>query len=370
MNLLLSSARLLKSVLCSLLLFSGIAYSDNVLSDNALSENGAVILQYHHVSDATPRSTSVSPDVFEEHLDYLHDNGFAVKSIVDVVEAIRNKEPLPDKTVVITFDDAYRNIYENAYPILKQRGFPFTIFVNTEAVDRNFGQYLSWEQLREMGKNGATIANHSITHAHMVVRKPGETQQAWIDRNRDEILNAEAQIKEKTGQSVKLFAWPFGEANPPLQQLLTDLGFTGFGQQSGVASVYSDLTMIPRYPMAASYADMRSFRLKANSLPLPVTNQQPLSAMVSSDNLTPALTLELAKGQYQKNQINCYASNSGKVPVQWQDDAKTRFTTVTDKPLSVGRSRYNCTAPSMDGKRYYWFSHQWLRFKDDGTAID
>ncbi|MET4693077.1 polysaccharide deacetylase family protein [Endozoicomonas lisbonensis] len=349
-----------KTALCSLLLISTMANS----------ADSAVFLQYHHVSEDTPRSTSVTPDRLKQHLDYLDDNGFTVKSIVDVVNSVRDGRPLPDKTVVITFDDAYKSIYENAFPLLKEKGYPFTVFVAIEPVDKGYHQFLSWDQLREMGKHGATIANHSITHSHMVVKHPDETRQQWVNRNRDEILKTEARIKEKTGQSVKLFAWPFGEANPELRQLLASMGYVGFGQQSGVVGPLSDFTLLPRYPMAADYAEMRGFRTKVNSLPLPVKKQLPDSAMVTDNNLKPSLTLELADGDFQKNQLKCYASNAGEIPVKWLDDEKTRFTTVTPNSLSVGRSRYNCTAPSMDGRRYYWYSHQWLRLNEDGTAID
>ena len=355
-----------KTALCSLLLLSAMVSNADMVN----SADSAVFLQYHHVSESTPRSTSVTPDRLKQHLDYLDDNGFTVKSVVDAVDSIRDGRPLPDKTVVITFDDAYKSIYENAFPLLKEKGYPFTVFVAIEPVDKGYHQFLSWDQLREMGKHGATVANHSITHSHMVVKHPGETRQQWVNRNRDEILKTEARIREKTEQSVKLFAWPFGEANPELRQLLASMGYVGFGQQSGVVGPLSDFTLLPRYPMAADYAEMQGFRTKVNSLPLPVKKQLPDSAMVTDDNLKPSLTLELASGDFQKNQLKCYASNAGEIPITWLDDEKTRFTTVTPNNLSVGRSRYNCTAPSMDGRRYYWYSHQWLRLNNDGTAID
>lgn len=350
----------LLAALFSLLLFS----------TTARSADNAVVLQYHHVSDKTPRSTSVTPDRFKEHLGYLDDNGFQVKDITYVLDAIRNNKALPEKTVVITFDDAYRNIYDNAYPLLKAKGWPFTIFVSIEPVDKNFGQFLSWKQLKEMGDNGAIIANHSITHSHMVEVKPDETKQEWLDRTRHEIVKTETRIKEKTGQSAKLFAWPFGEASPEIRELIAGMGYIALGQQSGAVGPLSDFTLLPRYPMAAAYAEMGSFRTKVNSRPLPVIKQHPDSALVSDDSLKPSLILEIAKGDYQTNQLRCYASNSGEIAVQWLDADKTRFTTVTVNSLPIGRSRYNCTAPSMDGRHYYWYSHQWLRLKSDGKAID
>lgn len=350
----------LTSFLCSLLLLSGTAWG----SDNA------VFLMYHHVSDSTPRVTSVTPDEFQQHLDYLDENDFQVLDIVKVVDAIRQGKELPEKTVVITFDDAYRNIYENAFPMLKEKGWPFTIFVSTEPVDRRFGKFLTWSQIREMAKNGATIANHTVSHPHMPVKKEGETEEQWLKRLRKEVLVTEARIEDQTGQNTKLFAWPFGETNPQARALLTELGYISFGQQSGAVGPLSDFSLLPRYPMAGDYSGISGFRTKVNSRPLPVVKKVPDSATVTAGNLRPTLTLTLENGDYQKAQLRCYASNGGKIEVRWLNEEKTRFTTVTPNNLPVGRSRYNCTAPSMNGRNYYWYSHQWLRLKEDGTAID
>ena len=70
----------------------------------------AVILQYHHVSTDTPASTSIAPAQFEKHMQYLKDNGFTVVPLSKIVESVQNKQALADKTVAITFDDAYLDI--------------------------------------------------------------------------------------------------------------------------------------------------------------------------------------------------------------------------------------------------------------------
>ena len=352
--------KILTRILCSLLL----------LSPSVWSTDSAVFLMYHHVSDATPRSTSVTLDEFEQHLDFLAENDFQVLEITTVVDAIRQGEELAEKAVVITFDDAYLSIYENAFPMLKKKGWPFTVFVSTEPVDRKFGHFLNWDQIREMAEHGATIANHTVSHLHMTVKKEGETDQQWLQRLRKEILVTEARIEDKVGHNTKLFAWPFGESNPRARELLKELGYIGFGQQSGAVGPLSDFTLLPRYPMASDYSGISGFRTKVNSRPLPVVKKVPDSSTVTTDNLKPALTLTLENGDYQKSQLRCYASNGGEIEVQWLDEEKTQFTTATRVDLPVGRSRYNCTAPSMSGRKFYWYSHQWLRLKEDGTAID
>lgn len=348
------------TIICSTLLSSGLVSASQ----------GAVILQYHHVSDTAPKSTSVTPKLFAEHLHYLEKNNFNILPLTKVTSLLKQGTNLPDKTVVITFDDAYKDIYNNAFPLLKQKGWPFTLFASTKPVDRRFGDFLDWPQIQEMVKHGAVIANHTTSHDHLVERLSNEKTDAWLSRIKRDITQTEQRIKEKTGQSVKHLAWPFGETVPDLQKMITGMGYIGLGQQSGAANPLSDFSLLPRYPMAASYAKMTNFVLKVNSLPLPVIEQIPTSTLISENNVKPKLQVTLGKGSFQKKQLRCYASNGGEMKVVWMDEQKTKFNVQANKPLPMGRSRYNCTAPSMSGKRYYWHSHSWLRLMPDGKAVN
>lgn len=350
-------------------LLSAIILSSVSVMAHAAPNLSAVILQYHHVSDSTPAITSVTPENFKRHIDYLSENKFNVLPLSEVVEALQKNQPLPEKTVVITFDDAYLNIYENAFPLLKEKGWPFTLFVATDPVDKKYNRFLSWEQIREMARHGATIANHTIKHDHSVERLPDETEQQWIVRFKNDLETTERRIKDKTSQSVKLFAWTFGETAPQLRQQLADMGYIGFGQQSGAAGNLSDFTRLPRYPMAGNYGGS-DFAVKVNSLALPVKSQSPDSSIIDRNNLMPELVVELAEGEYQKKQLKCYASGQGEIEIQWLNKEMTQFKTRVKSPLPVGRSRYNCTAPSNSGRQYYWYSHAWLRLTDEGKALD
>src|SRR5690606_13570242 len=118
---------------------------------------------------------------------------------------------LPDRSAAITFDDGYRNNYDTAWPVLREFGWPFTLFVSSDLVGSNDRLYLNWDQLREMADNGVTIANHGISHLYLLAREDGEDDSAWLQRIEREILNAEAKIEQETGQSHKLFAYPYGE---------------------------------------------------------------------------------------------------------------------------------------------------------------
>ena len=152
---------------------------------------GAVILQYHHVSAETPAVTSISPEKFKAHIDTIITQGYQVMPLTTIVDGLRKGGNLPDKAVAITFDDAYKNIFTHAFPILKKYRLPFTVFVATDYIAEPSTQFLSWDELREMSINGAFIANHTASHSHLLRRQQGETQSQWLNRVEQEILIAE-----------------------------------------------------------------------------------------------------------------------------------------------------------------------------------
>ncbi|MDZ7686212.1 MAG: polysaccharide deacetylase family protein [Gammaproteobacteria bacterium] len=96
------------------------------------TQSAGVVLQYHHVDTESPRITSTSPSEFKSHMAYLAEQEFEIWPLPELIAQVRAGEPTPAKVAAITFDDAYDSIYETAYPILKQYGWPFTIFVATE----------------------------------------------------------------------------------------------------------------------------------------------------------------------------------------------------------------------------------------------
>jgi len=135
----------------------------------------AVILLYHHVAADTPRSTSVSAELFEAHLDYLAQNGYQVLPLSGIIAKLKTATPLPPRSVAITFDDAYRSVYTTAAPLLARRGWPYAIFVSTDYHDGKYGGYMTWAELRALETAGAEIGNHSRSHDHYLHRRPGET---------------------------------------------------------------------------------------------------------------------------------------------------------------------------------------------------
>ena len=329
--------------------------------------NHLVVLQYHHVSTSTPTSTSITPDQFAAHMHWLADNEYTVVALPEALRKVRDGEPLTDKTVAITFDDGYKDNYTNALPILREHGWPFTVFVNPEPHDQKLTGWASWKELREMAKYGASIANHTSSHLFMLRRLPEETTVEWRTRLTREIVIAEERIYEETDQTHRILAYPYGESNIAIRAVIADLGFIGFGQQSGAIDADSDFTDLPRFPLSGPYSAMDSFQTKMKSLPMPVFNATPDSAshdgILTFAETRPALTLQLHDSS--RLVLNCFASGQGTIPVIDQDNG--RYLIRAPEPLPVGRSRYNCTYASEWPGRYYWYSYAWVR-RDEGDT--
>jgi peptidoglycan/xylan/chitin deacetylase (PgdA/CDA1 family) len=333
-----------------------------------------VVLQYHHVSTTTPPSTSVTPEVFQQHMDYLAEQKFNVVPLLELVKKLKRGEPLPDKTVAITFDDAYDSVYTTAYPLLKKRNWPFTVFVNTEPHDQAKGSFATWAQVREMAENGVTIANHSTAHNHLLRLRAAESRAQWRKRITAEVLDAEKRIETMTGQSHRILAYPYGEYDNAVKDLLKDLDFIAFGQQSGPLYTTDDLLALPRFPFGGIYGDPEDFATKVNTRPLPIKAvafyrdtglKQPLKDLVLPPAQRPVLALTLTDTSLLPK-INCFASGQGAIAVSIVEQ---QLVVQANKPLRAGRARYNCTAPTGERGSFYWFSQQWLTTGEGGKWL-
>ena len=341
-------------ILAASLLLASMLFTSSPLQ--AQHADQAVILQYHFISTSTPPVTSTSPEDFRRHMDYLQDNDFVILPLEEIISKLRNGESLPDYSAAITFDDGYLSVYTEAFPLLQERDWPFTIFVTTGLLETNANLYANWDQIREMAAAGATIANHTVTHPYFLDRLDGESEAAWLQRIRGEIQQAEDSIVAETGQNHRLLAYPYGEFNPQIQELVTDMGFIGIAQHSGPINGSSDYTALPRFPFSGIYVSMNTFPNKVKSLAFTLDGVSPQTP-VTSDN-SPDAELDFAEGTPGLSQLACYHNNQNmQVEVLDADELVYRVSSTTES--NGRRFRYNCTAPGRDG-RYYWYSIPWV----------
>lgn len=325
----------------------------------------AVILQYHHVSDITPKSTSITPAQFEVHLKYLQNNNFNVVPLSEIIDKVSKQQPLKDKTVAITFDDAYLNILTKAKPLLNQFDYPYTIFVNPSIINKKSKAYLSWKQLKTLADEGVIIANHGFAHDSMIRIPNNSTQSQWLDKQATLLLKSEAIIKEKTGQSWRYYAYPYGEYSPAVQNWIAENNFIAFSQQSGAVGLHTDLTSVPRFPASIPYDDISTLRDKLNALPLDVQLQNKEAETIFKYKEATSATFTIETKDFYKSGLNCYISGLGKQKIEWRDE--NTFTLNFSGNLPIGRVRSNCTAASISKPgRYYWYSKPWFILTENG----
>jgi len=330
-----------------------------LLAGPAPAQDSAVVFMYHRFGEDRFPATNVRVDAFSAQLEWLAENGFTVIGLPALLAALDGNGDLPARAVVITVDDAYASILDHAWPLLKRRGWPFTVFVATDPVDEGYGDYLDWSELRRLAGAGVTFANHGAAHDHLATPLAGETPLERAGRVRADLKKGARRLHEELGDTGALlenvFAYPYGEYDTVTAEVVRALGWTAFGQQSGAVGLASDRRALPRYAINETYSALDGFATRAASLPLPVVNLDPWDPVTGPE---PVLTMTLAPGVDGLESLACYVGGQGAVPVQWLEPGR-RFRVAPIAPLAPGRQRVNCTAPGPDG-RYRWFGHQWL----------
>src|SRR5512143_3851899 len=167
------------------------------------------ILTFHSLDDQG-NVISFSPAVFRRGIGRLHENGFRTLDLTDAAIKLCQKQPLPDRSFAITFDDGYQSVYEQALPVLREYGMCATVFLTggetatTESTRRlpalGGRSMLSWGESREMAKYGFEFAAHTLTHPDLT-RLP-------TDRVAAEICRSKTIVEEQLGSSVTCFAYP------------------------------------------------------------------------------------------------------------------------------------------------------------------
>ena len=339
--------------------------SGNNIDSSVSTTPNAAILLYHHVSSSTPASTSISPEAFKSHMEYL-DAHHTVVSLQDVVSAIQHNTTLPENAVAITFDDGYANILDNAHPILADLGFPYTVFINPDEIGVGPKQ-LTWEQVIAMHNDGVVFANHTLDHLHMLNGEQVMGERAWLEKVWQNVESAEKKIEDKLDISLKYLAYPFGEYNTALANKLKAEGYIGFGQHSGAVGPSSDMQALPRFPAAGPYANLATLKTKLNSLAMPVTQSSHKDPRMTTRNLSSPISLTIDSDDVRLTQVNCFFGGD---PIETSLEENV-LTFTLDETLPIGRSRVNCTAPSnAQSGRYYWYSTPFFVADENGNYPD
>ena len=204
------------------------------------------VLMYHHfVPDGTecnPWTLTVSR--FREDLQWLSDNGYTTVLPSELAAGME----LPEKAVMITFDDGYASNYDLAFPLLKEFNAKAVISLITSKLERT----LTWDECLEMAQSGLvefgshTHAVHS-TFSSGVQRLPGESQADYEARIFSDIMASVELIERNLGTKVHMFAYPYGKTDEWAEQFMKDTFTVTVNSVSTTASIKNGLYDLPRY---------------------------------------------------------------------------------------------------------------------------
>lgn len=189
------------------------------------------ILMYHSISDNPRRAFrrfTISPAVFAEQMAYLYENGYRPLTISDLVDAAQAGTALPEKPVLLTFDDGFADFFTECLPILLRYQFTATLYLVTaymgqtsrwlERENEADRPMLTWEQIRHIAASGIECGSHTHTHPRLDELSAGQV--------RDEITASKELLDSYLPSPVRSICYPYGCYSDAVQQTVRQAGYT------------------------------------------------------------------------------------------------------------------------------------------------
>ncbi len=208
--------------------------------------NRIPILMFHDVTEKRSRGSvwfDCSVPEFKSMMEWILSEGIKPISLDQLYAHLTNGEPVPDKAIVLTFDDNYQGFYDNALPILKKYNFPSAMFVHTNFVGSKQGRpKMSWETLQLLAKSDlVTIGSHTLSHPDDITKLSPSDQER-------EIVQSKQILEEKLGKPVPYFAYPDGKNDAVTQDIVRRAGYKmAFTTHNATAEESPNIYAVNRY---------------------------------------------------------------------------------------------------------------------------
>lgn len=229
---------------------------------------GIPILLYHSIADddGTFGPWTLPPARFEQHLDVIEAHGCTALTVTELVERVAASAPLPARPVVITFDDGFEDTATTAWPLLRARSLPATVYVTTGplAMQSNWSQFeasgrrrmLTREQVAAMDDEGCEIGAHTVTHPQLDCRTESDA--------RAEILDSKRDLEQCLGHPIRSFAYPHGFHDRRTRSLVIQSGFdSAAAVKNAMSHSRDDRYALARLTVTADWDAERLFRALA-----------------------------------------------------------------------------------------------------------
>lgn len=226
----------------------------------AAAPPGVPVLMYHEIAHAatTQSKLAVTPELFADQMAYLSDQGFTSLTAGGLAAILADGgRGLPERPVVVTFDDGYGDFYDQALPLLKQHGLTGTVFQTTGWVGLTdqVKRMMNWRELGEVAESGIEIGAHTYRHLQL--------DQLPEKAVRNEIFGPKHEIEDKLGIAVPGLSYPFGYSNRMVQELAREAGCAYAYAVGNSMTGGDELFTLPRLTVKRS-TSMESFRQMVN----------------------------------------------------------------------------------------------------------
>jgi peptidoglycan/xylan/chitin deacetylase (PgdA/CDA1 family) len=204
------------------------------------------VMMYHDILPHKEVFFDVTPKEFEEDLQLIQKSGLTPISMDQLITHLRTGVPLPEKPILLTFDDGYGGHYEFVYPLLKKYGYPAVFSIYTSNIGQNTGRsHVTWEQLRQMAADPLiAIAAHSVTH-------PPDLRQLPDDKLKMEVLQSKQLLEAELGIPIRYFTYPEGKYDRRVAKSVQSAGYlaalTMSNVDEGFAGESESLLAIKRF---------------------------------------------------------------------------------------------------------------------------
>lgn len=225
------------------------------------SADGIPVLSYHQINDTDCDALTVPVAEFERQMAYLHDAGWHAITPDQLNDYLENGTPLPSKPVLITFDDGYRDNYENAFPILQKYHMTAVIFLVSDFMGR-FDKYLTWPQVQEMSEAGIYMGSHTLSHFKLTSLSDDEVRQ--------QLEGGRLAVEWKTMQFSEYIAYPCGVYDAKIIEQCRQCGYKGgFTVSYDLVHAGDNPYLLSRVPIFGHTAHtFLKFRLRLHGAPL------------------------------------------------------------------------------------------------------
>ncbi|MBU0610128.1 MAG: polysaccharide deacetylase family protein [Armatimonadetes bacterium] len=239
------------------------------------------VLCYHHLAD-TPKSVyDVKPADFRAQLQVLKDGGYQSINCKQLADYLANVQDIPEKSVIISFDDGRASVLKVARPLLDQFGYQAVLFINPGSVGGK--GFLTWDDLKVLAQAGYEIDSHTTTHLNLTRKLKKLTLEEFQEKVHDELADSYTKIEEELGQAPVAMAYPFGNYDEYVMRTTKESGYLlGLSIDPGAIDSQSDAYALPR-KMVVDGTSLKTFQRNLDTQPLHLTGREPsLGARVTS----------------------------------------------------------------------------------------